>query len=83
MAELNIKGYQLIDLIGRGAGSEVYKARQMRSGDVVAVKIVRRTSADSGRQFKQITNEYKVARHWTHPNLIRLYQLSGSFRSPS
>ncbi len=75
MAELNIRGYQLIDLIGRGAGSEVYKARQMRSGDVVAVKIVRRNSTDSARQFKQLANEYKLARHWTHPNLIRLYEL--------
>jgi len=75
MAELTVKGYQLIDLIGHGAGSEVYKARQMRTGNVVALKIVRRNSTDSGRQFRQLANEYKVARHWTHPNLIRLYEL--------
>jgi serine/threonine-protein kinase len=75
MAELQVKGYQLIDLIGRGAGSEVYKARQMRSGEIVAVKIVRRGSAESSRLFAQIANEYKVAHAWTHPNLVRLHEL--------
>lgn len=75
MAEPQVKGYQIIELIGRGAGSEVYKARRMRTGDVVAVKIVRRGSRESARLFRQIANEFKVARRWTHPNLIRLHEL--------
>ena len=75
MAEPSVKGYQLIDLIGTGAGSEVYKGRQMRTGDMVAIKIVRRGGADSARLFAQIANEYRVARQWTHPNLVRLHQL--------
>jgi serine/threonine-protein kinase len=71
----SVKGYQLIDLIGHGAGSEVYKARQMSSGRVTAVKIIRREATESARLFKQLANEYGVARHWTHPNLVRLYEL--------
>ncbi|HUW58350.1 MAG TPA: serine/threonine-protein kinase [Planctomycetota bacterium] len=75
MAGPHAKGYQIIDLIGRGAGSEVYKARHMRSGEIAAVKIVRHDAPDSARLFKQITNEFKVARKWTHPNLVRLHEL--------
>jgi len=75
MPEIQVKGYQIIELIGRGAGSEVYKARQMSTGDIVALKIVRRESPDSKRLFAQIANEYRVARDWTHPNLVRLEEL--------
>jgi len=75
MAEPHVRGYQLIELIGTGAGSEVYKGRQMSTGDVVAVKMVRRGGPDSTRLFAQIANEYKVARGWTHPNLVRLHAL--------
>ena len=75
MTEPYVKGYQLIELIGHGAGSEVYKARHMRSGDILAVKIVRRGSPHSARLFRQIANEFKVAHKWTHPNLVRLHEL--------
>ncbi|HUU44051.1 MAG TPA: serine/threonine-protein kinase [Planctomycetota bacterium] len=75
MPETQVKGYRMIDLVGRGAGSEVYKARQMSTGDLVAVKVVHRGSPDSARLFAQIANEYRVARDWTHPNLVRLEEL--------
>jgi serine/threonine-protein kinase len=75
MTDLGVKGYELIELIGRGAVSEVYKARQLNSGLVMAVKIVRRGSAGGARQFGQLANEFRVARQWTHPNLVRLHEL--------
>jgi serine/threonine-protein kinase len=75
MAAIQVKGYQLIELTGRGASSEVYKARQLSSGSVVAVKVVRRGSADFDRHCRQISNEYRVAHGFTHPNLVRLYEL--------
>ena len=75
MAEPHVKGYQIIDLIGTGAGSEVYKGRQMATGEMMALKIVRRGGPDSSRLFAQITNEYRVARAWTHPSLVRLHEL--------
>jgi len=75
MTEPRVKGYELIELIGRGATSEVYKARQLGTGLVMAVKVVRHDSPDSARQFAQLANEFRVARQWTHPNLVRLYEL--------
>jgi len=75
MADLRVKGYELIELVGRGAASEVYKARRLSSGQVVAVKVVRRGSGEGARQFGQLANEFRVARQWTHPNLVRLYEL--------
>ena len=75
MRKLRVKGYKLIELLGRGAGSEVYKARQLSSGDLVALKVIRRSGAPSARFFKQIANEFRVARDWSHPNLVELYEL--------
>jgi serine/threonine-protein kinase len=76
MADLRVRGYELIEWIGRGASSEVYKARQLNSGQVVALKIVRRGSGEGARQFAQLANEFRVARQWTHPNLVRLHELA-------
>lgn len=75
MTEPSITGCSIIEFIGQGASSEVYKARQLSSGRIVAVKVVRRASSGGTRHFKQIANEFKVARQWTHPNLVRLYEL--------
>ncbi len=74
MAETSVKGYQILELLGRGASSEVYKARQIRSGQVVAVKVVRRGTGGA-RHFRQIFNEFQVARGWEHPNLVRLHDI--------
>ena len=78
MAGTLVKGYQIIDLLGRGASSEVYKARKIPSGQVVALKVVRRGSPGSARYFKQIENEFRIARAWEHPNLVRLYEIVAS-----
>ncbi len=74
MADTSVKGYQVIELLGRGASSEVFKARHVRTGQVVALKVVRR-GAQGARYFRQIYNEFGVARGWEHPNLVRLYDL--------
>lgn len=74
MADTAVKGYQIIELLGRGASSEVYKARQIRSGLVVALKVVRR-GAEGARHFRQIYNEFGVARGWSHPNLVTMHEI--------
>jgi serine/threonine-protein kinase len=75
MSQTSVKGYQIVESIGRGASSEVFKARRIRDGQWVALKVVRRGAAESGRHFRQIYNEYAVASAWEHPNLVRLYGL--------
>jgi serine/threonine-protein kinase len=75
MSGIAVKGYQIIELIGRGASSEVFKARRIPSGQLVALKVVRRKDADSSRHFKQIANEFGAAREWNHPNLVRLHEI--------
>ncbi|HPD15021.1 MAG TPA: serine/threonine-protein kinase [Planctomycetota bacterium] len=42
MPRPNLKGYELLELVGNGAGSVVYKARELATGNLCAIKHVTR-----------------------------------------
>ncbi len=75
MALVRVKGYELIAQIGSGAVSSVWRARDLRNGNICAVKIIARADGADRRHFRQMTNEYRAARNFCHPNLARLYNL--------
>ena len=78
MAGIEVKGYQLLELLGRGASSEVYRARKIETRQIVALKVVKRGAPDSARHFRQIENEFRVAGAWSHPNLVKLHEIVAS-----
>lgn len=75
MAVGQVKGYKLIAQIGLGASSTIWRARALKSGEICAVKIVARGDGVDSRYFRQVANEYRVARRFNHPNLARVYEL--------
>ena len=75
MAVGRVKGYELIAEIGSGASSTVWRARDLESGSICAVKIVDRGNGVDSRYFRQMANEYRIARHFNHPNLAQVYAL--------
>lgn len=70
-----VKGYELIAEIGIGASSSIWRARDLSSGRICALKIVDRGNGVDSRYFRQMTNEYRVARRFSHPNLAQVYDL--------
>ena len=64
-------GYEVVDHIGEGAGSHVYAVTQPGSGQVYALKHVRRTDEKDVRFIEQLENEYAVSQHFAHPGLRR------------
>ena len=71
-----LPGYRITRQIGTGAGSKIYLATDLNSGETVAVKHVVRESADSLRFFKQAETEYEVSSKLDDPYLRRSYEAS-------
>src|ERR1039458_2001032 len=64
-------GYDVIDLIGEGAGSIIYAVSRPESGQIYALKhVVRKTDKDV-RFIEQLENEFEVSKRFTHPGLRR------------
>lgn len=70
--------YRIDALIGRGGMGAVYKAVQLATGQVVAVKVVRSEHArdvDAARRFHR---EVRAASLLSHPNTIRVFDFGES-----
>jgi len=65
-------GYDLIDYIGEGAGSQIYAVTDPVTRQLFALKhVVRKTDKDV-RFIEQLENEFNVGRNLTHPGLRRV-----------
>lgn len=66
--------YELINEIGRGGMSVVYRARDADLGEEVALKFLTRglLDAEADERFKL---ELKLSRQLVHPNIARLYDI--------
>ena len=67
--------YKKISVLGKGAGSTIYKVRNARTGKVYALKHVRRQDDPEGRFFEQIQTECRVGRAVCHPNVRAIHEL--------
>ncbi|HXE53404.1 MAG TPA: lipopolysaccharide core heptose(II) kinase RfaY, partial [Tepidisphaeraceae bacterium] len=62
-------GYQVVDLIGQGAGSLIYVVNDPKTRQVLALKhVVRKTDKDD-RFIEQLENEFEVGSQVSHPGL--------------
>lgn len=59
------------DLLGQGATASVYKARNKKSGEVVAVKVF--NSASYRRPPEVQVREFEVLRRLNHQNIVKLF----------
>jgi serine/threonine-protein kinase len=67
--------YRLLGLIGRGAMGEVYRADDLKLGQVVALKFLPAAVADNASALQRFISEVKLGRQVSHPNVCRLYDL--------
>jgi tRNA A-37 threonylcarbamoyl transferase component Bud32 len=64
--------YEILEELGAGGMGIVYKARERQSGRLVALKRIRRFSADALNRFKK---EWRILQDIRHPNLVPLYDM--------
>ena len=69
--------YELMERIGRGGFSTVYRARDHKMGRQVAVKAIQRTEELSGRAAR----EARAAAKLSHPHIVTVFELAEDDRN--
>jgi serine/threonine protein kinase len=77
-----VGNYDLIDKIAEGGMGTVYKARDRTTGETVAIKIVSAHVTRNTIMMKRFEQEYNVARHLEHPNIVRALDFGYNGTSP-
>lgn len=71
-ARVEIPGYELHELLGRGGMGEVWKATQMSLGRTVAVKVLPARLAGDPEFVKRFDKEATALAALRHPNIIQI-----------
>lgn len=72
---LDIPNYRILDRIGTGQGSIIYKAEAIKTGALYAIKHVKVQSPEDNRLVDQMRDEHACASVLDHPALRKTYEL--------
>jgi serine/threonine protein kinase len=67
-----VPGYELLALLGKGGMGEVWKARQLSLGRVVALKVLPEKFARDGEFVRRFEKEATALAHLSHPNIVQI-----------
>jgi TolB-like protein len=68
--------YQIIEELGRGGMGKVYRVKDKKLNEEVALKLIEPEIASDERTLERFGNELKIARKIVHKNVGRMYHLS-------
>ena len=68
--------YRIIGPLGRGGMGDVYRADDLKLDQAVALKFLPRSRSESPAWLRRYQNEVRLARRVTHPNVVRVYDIS-------
>ncbi|XP_057836610.2 CBL-interacting protein kinase 23 isoform X4 [Cryptomeria japonica] len=74
---IRVGKYELGRLVGEGKFSKVKFARNMETGEGVAIKIMERDTLLKQKMVKQIKREISAMNLIKHPNIVRLHEEDG------
>ena len=69
-----IGDYQILDMLGEGAYSKVFKGKNIKTGEIVAVKVIP-LDIFGPDQLGPIEAEIRILHSLNHPNIIKLYDV--------
>lgn len=71
--ELTIGPYLILDRLGEGGVSEVFKAWDTAKGRIVALKVLHQHLTGSSAAVREMQRELQAVTRLSHPNIIRTY----------
>lgn len=72
-----LDNYEILEQMGEGAFSIVYKARHLPSQNLVAIKILRKFQMDQA-QKQAVLKEATIMRQLNHPNIVKFIEFIDS-----
>ncbi|RAL40137.1 hypothetical protein DM860_008277 [Cuscuta australis] len=61
--------YELLHELGKGSYGAVYKARDLRTSELVAIKVISLSEGEEG--YEEIRGEIEMLQQCSHPNVVR------------
>jgi len=71
-----VGGYEIIQLLGRGAMGTVFKAEQLSMSRPVALKVLHRELTAADDAVRRFLREARAGGQFSHPNIIRIYDMN-------
>ena len=68
--------YLIESLIGVGGMANVYKGKDVRTGNPIAVKVLKEEFLDNEELVRRFKNESKAISILDHPNIVKVYDVS-------
>lgn len=72
---VDIPNYRLVERLGEGANSAIYRARNMRNGKDYAVKVVKIVKPEDASFVDLLKAEHNIAAAIDHPVVRKVYEL--------
>ncbi|KAJ0836699.1 putative protein kinase CAMK-CAMKL-CHK1 family [Helianthus annuus] len=73
--ELLLNRYEIGKLLGHGTFSKVYLARNIKSNEYVAIKVIDKEQILRGGLISHIKREISILRRVRHPNIVQLFEV--------
>lgn len=70
--------YEILDLLGKGGMSAVYRARHIGMNKIVAVKVLHMHLANDDLSIRRFQQEAQAASQLTHPGIVGVYDYGES-----
>jgi serine/threonine-protein kinase len=67
--------YRIVALAGRGGMGEVYRAEDLKLGQVVAIKFLPVSLSQDASALARFHSEVRIARQVSHPNVCRVFDI--------
>jgi serine/threonine protein kinase len=67
--------YRVVALAGRGGMGEVYRAEDLRLGQIVAIKFLPDAVSKDAGALARFHSEVRIARQVSHPNVCRMFDI--------
>jgi serine/threonine protein kinase len=72
-SKLLLGSYVLLERLGEGGMGTVFKARNWKLGQVVAIKLIRKQRLDSTAAVTRFQREIRACARLNHPNIVRAF----------
>ncbi len=66
--------YEILSVIGRGGIGTVYRARDRRSGELAALKVLAPAPAIDATAARRLAREFEALQRLEHPHIVRVYE---------